>query len=174
MQILANNKRKLPTKEGLKVLYVDMKLPIREIARRCGLKGDGSFPVLNAVRRAGLWRPERSSTPILEGYKDKAVAMYVDEKLACKTIAQKFGCSAAYVRRFLIHNGVTMRPTGARRRDTCKVEGCKRPPTQTWHVKLKCFYGTRCEFHEGVYKAEASRKSYRTRTNLPKEKWRTW
>lgn len=43
---------------------------------------------------------------------DRAIALYVDEKLSLRQVAQRLGCSAMTVKAWLVRTGVTLRRCG--------------------------------------------------------------
>lgn len=91
---------------------------------------------------------------------DRIIAELYLSGLACTEIAQRFGVLPQSVLMACEREGVPRRKHTVR--SHCKEPGCEHRVHQTWHAKLKSWYGTRCEFHLNEYKKAHRKKKCKT------------
>lgn len=100
-------------------------------------------------------------------------ALYVAKELSTVKIGRMFGVDHSVVSYHLKKFGIPARPfrrkTG---RKTCLVLECREPVKQRWHAVYKKYYGTLCENHERLKRAQLNRDYRRRINNIPPEKWK--
>ena len=93
--------------------------------------------------------------------KERLATLYVLKRMTLAAVAKELGCCSASVHRALKRFGVARRKYTDMA--TCKIAGCGRPTLKRFNSTNRRWAGTRCQWHDRLYRAEYCRTRRQSR-----------